>query len=86
MDGVQQRVAGGEYVSGTTERGEAVAKRTDRIDPTWPSWSEEDHPVTELAAPLQGALSPFGELTFPLPPDQVPYQHPHTEINRNDTE
>jgi hypothetical protein len=68
----------------TTERGEAVTKRTDRIDPTWPSWSEEDHPVSELAAPVQGALSPFGEVTFPLPADQLPYQHPHTEINRSD--
>ncbi len=71
---------------GRPKEREAVAKRTDRIDPTWPSWSEEDHPVTELAAPLQGALSPFGEVTFPLPPDQVRYQHPHTEINRSDTE
>jgi hypothetical protein len=67
------------------EQGEAVARRTDRIDPTWPSWSEDDHPVSELAAPQQGALSPFGELTFPLPPEELPYQHPHTEINRSDT-
>ena len=62
-----------------------MAKRTDRIDPTWPSWSEEDHPVSELAAPIQGALSPFGEVTFPLPADQLPYVHPQTEINRSDT-
>jgi hypothetical protein len=67
------------------EQGEAVARRTDRIDPTWPSWSEDDHPVSELAAPQQGALSPFGELIFPLPADTLPYQHPHTEINRSDT-
>jgi hypothetical protein len=62
-----------------------VAKRTDRIDPTWPSCSEEDHPVSELASPIQGALSPFGEVTFPLPADQLPYQHPDTEINRSGT-
>jgi hypothetical protein len=62
-----------------------VAKHTDRIDPTWPSWSEEDHPVSELAAPVQGALSPFGEVIFPLSPDELPYEHPHTEINRSDT-
>ena len=62
-----------------------MAKRTDRIDPTWPSWSEEDHPVSELAAPIQGALSPFGEVAFPLPADELPYEHPHTEINRSDT-
>ena len=63
-----------------------MAKRTDRIDPTWPSWSEEDHPVSELAAPVQGALSPFGELTFPLPPDELAYEHPHTEINRSNSQ
>jgi hypothetical protein len=67
------------------EQGEAVARRTDRIDPTWPSRSEDDLPVSELAAPQQGALSPFGELTFPLPAEELPYQHPHTEINRSDT-
>ena len=60
----------------------AKPKHTDRIDPTWPTWSDEDHPVSELLASVQGSLSPFGELTFPLPADQVPYQHPHTEINR----
>lgn len=70
---------------GGTQRGGAVAKRIERIDPTWPSWSEEDHPVSELAAPVQGALSPFGELSFPLPPDELSYEHPHTEINRSDS-
>lgn len=62
-----------------------MAKLNDRIDPTWPSWSEEDQPVSELAAPLQGALSPFGEVSFPLPADQLSYQHPHTEINRSES-
>ncbi|MPZ65748.1 MAG: hypothetical protein GEU83_09630 [Pseudonocardiaceae bacterium] len=59
-----------------------MAKRDpkDRIDPTWPSQSEEDHPVSELASPWQGALSPFGELTFPV--ESVPYEHPTTEINK----
>lgn len=60
----------------------AKAKRTHRIDPAWPTWSEEDHPVSELLASIQGALSPYGEVTFPLPADQIPYEHPHTEINR----
>ncbi len=46
------------------------------------SWSEKDHPVSELLASIQGALSPSGEVTFPCPRTQVPYQHPHTEINR----
>ncbi|MDQ3885468.1 MAG: hypothetical protein M3308_00255 [Actinomycetota bacterium] len=58
----------------------AKPKRPERIDPTWPSQSEEDHPVSELASPVQGALSPFGELDLPL--DEVPYVHPETKINR----
>jgi succinate dehydrogenase / fumarate reductase iron-sulfur subunit len=33
--------------------------------------------IAELAAPLQGGLSPFGEdMTFPLPPERVSYHHP----------
>ncbi|WP_408640360.1 hypothetical protein [Saccharomonospora marina] len=61
-----------------------VAKSDDRkrkrIDPTWPEVPVGEHPVSELAADRQGALSPFGDVTFPL--DSVPYEHPHTEINK----
>lgn len=53
--------------------------KKDGIDPTWPA-AEGEHPVSELAADRQGALSPFGDLTFPL--DAVSYVHPETEINR----
>jgi hypothetical protein len=56
------------------------SKKKARIDPAWPQLSEADHPVSELAADRQGALSPFGDVTFPL--DAVPYEHPQTEINR----
>lgn len=36
--------------------------------------------IAELAAPLQGGLSPFGEdMTFPLPPERVAYHHPESE-------
>jgi hypothetical protein len=62
-----------------------VAKRvnTDRIDPAWPGDDDEGkHPVSEIAADRQGALSPFGELTFPLSQEELGYQHPQTEINR----
>jgi hypothetical protein len=60
-----------------------VAKKGDngRIDPEWRG--DDDlgkHPVSELAADRQGALSPYGDLTFPL--ESVPYQHPVTEINK----
>jgi hypothetical protein len=57
-----------------------VAKKgadTGRIDPEWPA---DEHPVSEVAADRQGALSPYGNLTFPL--DAVPYEHPVTEINK----
>ena len=55
-------------------------KKSNRIDPAWPTVPDGEHPVTELAADRQGALSPFGDLTFPL--DSVPYVHPETEINK----
>ena len=42
----------------------------------------DDHPVSELAADRTGALSPFGDLTFPLPADEIPYTHPVTVVNR----
>lgn len=48
------------------------------VDPTWPG-EDGEHPVTELSADRQGALSPFGDVAFPL--DTVPYVHPETEIN-----
>lgn len=52
-----------------------------RIDPSWASnLPEGEHPVSALASPVQGSLSPFGDIEFPL--DQVPYEHPHTEINK----
>lgn len=54
--------------------------RQDRIDPNWPGADESEHPVSELAADRQGALSPFGDVSFPLP--SVPYEHPRTEINK----
>ncbi|MBV9843827.1 MAG: hypothetical protein JOZ47_01965 [Kutzneria sp.] len=60
-----------------------VAKaRSERIDPNWPPAADGEHPVSELAADRQGALSPFGDVTFPVAVDELPYQHPITEINR----
>jgi hypothetical protein len=61
-----------------------VAKKggnTGRIDPTWPADDDNGHhPVSELAADRQGALSPYGDVVFPL--EAVPYEHPVTEINK----
>ena len=52
-----------------------------RQDPWWPE-VDGGHPITELMAPTQGSPSPFGETEFPLPADQLGYEHPVTEINR----
>jgi hypothetical protein len=52
----------------------------DRRDPAWPVLPEGEHPVSELTSDVQGNPSPFGEIEFPL--DNVPYQHPVTEVNR----
>lgn len=56
--------------------------RTERTDPAWPEIPDGGAPVTELASPLQGALSPFGDVTFPLSADELPYRHPVTKINK----
>ncbi|HEY2206394.1 MAG TPA: hypothetical protein VGH99_18160 [Pseudonocardia sp.] len=65
-----------------TTQEETVAKPAgnDHIDPSWPELPDGDHAVSELASPVQGSMSPFGDLEFPL--DSVPYVHPVTEINR----
>lgn len=61
----------------------AKAKHPERVDPTWPGDDDHGHgPVSEIAADRQGALSPFGELTFPIPAEDLGYQHPVTEINK----
>jgi hypothetical protein len=52
------------------------------VDNGWPEHGEDDHPVSELAADRTGALSPFGDITFPLPSDELPYTHPVTVINK----
>ncbi|MGH3966825.1 MAG: hypothetical protein ACRDTV_01530 [Mycobacterium sp.] len=52
------------------------------VDKGWPTTDPEDHAVSELATDRVGALSPFGDLVFPLPSDDLPYLHPVTEVNR----
>ncbi|WP_232021301.1 MULTISPECIES: hypothetical protein [Pseudonocardia] len=51
-----------------------------RIDPNWPHLPDGGHAVTELMGTVQGNMSPFGDVEFPV--DTVPYEHPVTEINR----
>ena len=40
------------------------------------------HAVSELATDRTGALSPFGDVTFPVSADELPYTHPVTVVNR----
>ena len=64
---------------------EDKASKTNKYytDPRWPAdVSRDEHAVTELVSDRQGSLSPFGEVTFPLPEDEVTYVHPVTVINR----
>lgn len=57
-------------------------KKTRYVDPGWPTNDPDDHAVSELATDRTGALSPFGDLVFPLPHDELPYVHPVTVVNR----
>jgi hypothetical protein len=52
------------------------------VDNGWPAGDDDDHAVSELADDRTGALSPFGDLAFPLPAEELPYTHPVTNINR----
>ncbi|MCV7258423.1 hypothetical protein [Mycobacterium shimoidei] len=61
---------------------EKKARKTKYVDHGWPTTDPDDHAVSELAADRVGALSPFGDLVFPLPPDDLPYVHPVTVVNR----
>lgn len=58
------------------------SQKTRYVDNGWPAGDDDDHAVSELAADRTGALSPFGDLTFPLPVDELPYTHPVTVINK----
>lgn len=59
-------------------RGMGKSAKKQYVDQGWP---KEEHPVSELATHWSGALSPFGEVEFPLPAVQLPYVHPSTQIN-----
>lgn len=59
-----------------------VADKKKYVDNGWPVVEDGDHAVSELATDRTGALSPFGEVTFPLPAEALPYMHPVTVVNR----
>lgn len=52
------------------------------VDPGWPTTDPDDHAVSELVADRTGSLSPFGDVTFPLPAESLPYLHPVTVVNK----
>ena len=62
----------------------AVAEKTKTryVDNGWPTRDPEEHAVSELASDRVGALSPFGDVTFPLPASDLPYLHPVTVVNK----
>jgi hypothetical protein len=57
-------------------------KKNHYVDNGWPAHGPDDHAVSELATDRTGALSPFGEITFPLPAHELPFVQPVTVINR----
>jgi hypothetical protein len=61
---------------------EREAQNTGYVDPGWPTTDPHDHAVSELVADRTGALSPFGEVVFPVPAADLPYVHPVTVVNR----
>jgi hypothetical protein len=52
------------------------------VDNGWPVLDGDDHAISEVAADRTGALSPFGDITFPVPAEELPYTHPTTVVNK----
>ncbi|ATD69872.1 MULTISPECIES: hypothetical protein [Gordonia] len=64
--------------------GEKAGKKR-YVDNGWPqddNGDAADHAVSELATHISGALSPFGEVEFPLPVDDLPFVQSKTVVNR----
>ena len=61
-----------------------VAEKKRYVDNGWPQSDDGDHEhaVSEFAASISGALSPFGDVEFPLPVEHLSYVHPETHVNR----
>ncbi len=60
----------------------AEKKKNQYVDNGWPEVADDDHAVSELATDRTGALSPFGDVEFPLPAERLPYLHPVTVVNK----
>ncbi|GFG66830.1 hypothetical protein MKUB_43200 [Mycobacterium kubicae] len=57
------------------------ARKPRYVDNGWPTTDPDDHAVSELVTDRTGALSPFGEVAFPVDADTLPYVHPVTDVN-----
>lgn len=61
----------------------ADKKKKQYVDNGWPVLTDgDDHAVSELATDRTGALSPFGDLTFPLPAEELPFIQSVTVVNK----
>jgi hypothetical protein len=60
-----------------------TSQKSRYIDNGWPELGgDDDHAVSELATDRTGASSPFGDITFPVPAEDLPYTHPITVVNK----
>jgi hypothetical protein len=69
-------------MDGVADIAEGKAGKSKYVDNGWPTTDPDDHAVSELVTDRTGALSPFGDLVFPVESDHLPYVHPVTVINR----
>ena len=65
-------------------KAEDKARKNRYIDKGWPTTDPDDHAVSELATDRTGALSPYGDIVFPVPSDELPYVHPVTVVNQQE--
>lgn len=74
-------VACGKLVAdGDAQQEDDVAKKNkDRFDPSWPKIPGRKTQVSELVSERQGAMSPFGDTTFPVDASTLEYTHPGRE-------
>ncbi len=57
-------------------------KKNQYVDNGWPEVADGEHAVSELATDRVGALSPFGDVTFPVPAEDLPFVHSVTVVNK----
>jgi hypothetical protein len=81
-----KQLAGLAATRGACQNGRVADNKLEKrryVDNGWPVPADgDDHAVSELAADRTGALSPFGDTTFPLPAEELPYTHPVTVVNK----